>query len=593
MPDYPAIAVAYCEAVIEGRQLACKFIKLACKRYLKMLEMADDEKSAFYFSADHAIDFCRFKEKLPVGDNWRNVEFAELEPWQIWVWCAIYGFRRRGTGTRYTRWVYLEIPRKHDKSGSTAALGLFDLCFTGLKRPLVLIGAASEKQANHVFKPMVRIVNDETELAEAMKLVPRKDFIRCDANGGMVQKVCSIGKKEDGWNPNTIILDELHAQDPGVYEVLQSAMGARSNQILVQITTAGRHASGLAWDNRLRAIRLLDGSEEEYSSFAAIYTVDPEDMEDQRRLLTDERLWMKAMPMYGISIDPEVIKSQAEGAIASPHDREEFLRTRLNVWSNAASGLVDPQAWQDCYDKSLSLDYFISERSRCWIGVDLSLYNDPSAIGLIFEHGPLIAVFAKFFLPETSPTYLSPKLHAAMKAWEEQGHLTIQPGSAILNAMIGDEIRAYCEVFNVQAIAYDPAYSGDLFYGLYTDGLPVVEFKNRPWMITSPTEELLGRIHGGGLVHDGNGMLGWCMNNVVGDWRTDGTVMPKKDTKNSERKIDGFVALAMANGVRLNPLGGKPPKLDKDAIPDPYASRGLIGFEEVFGGQGKQPTHTL
>ncbi len=68
-----------------------------------------------------------------------------------------------------------------------------------------------------------------------------------------------------------------------------------------------------------------------------------------------------------------------------------------------------------------------------------------------------------------------------------------------------------------------------------------------------------------------------------GDRKGNGLILPRKEKDYSPRKIDGFVALCFANGVRLNPDLAKSPDGDEKSSVDPYASRGLIGFEESVG----------
>ncbi|WP_370677629.1 terminase large subunit [Pleomorphomonas sp. PLEO] len=584
--DFPAIAKAYAESVVEGREPACRYVKLACKRYLRMLRRAADPNAPFTFSPAHAVDFLDFWEKCPVGDNWRGENYVEKEPFQVFIGCSIYGFRRKDRWqSRWVNWVYLEIPRKHDKSGTAAVIGLYDGLFTLSKEPNIIIGAASEDQAKYVFNAAARIISEETELAETHKIEVTQKIIRFGKNRGLMQKLATIPKNQDGWNPSTIILDELHSQNPGLYQVLKSAMGARSNQLMFQITTAGRQAWGLGWEERTNAIRVLQGENVDDRMFALIFTVDDEDLKDEKRLLTDEDIWIKANPMWGVSIDPDSVRSFAQKARFSPVDREEFFRTRLNIWSNAATGLVDPQAWAECADPTVTLETMVGR--KCWIGVDLSHYRDMTAIVFLFEElGYQTPIFGRFYLPESSPTLQSPNLHALMMDWHDRGELIIQPTGKIDLDALRRDILVYCEVFDVQSIGYDHAAGGsELFKTLYEDdGIEYVfDFPNRPTTMTVPTEDLMASIASRQLVHDGSECLRWHMLNAVGDIRANGTILPKKDGPNSERKIDGFVAAVMANAMRMGAEGIKARKKSKEVV-DPYLKRGLLGAETVSNG---------
>ncbi len=580
-PNYPEIARLYADAISTKAIPACRFVRLAAVRYLGMLKKAASEKVAYTFSPAHACDYLSFFEKLPfIEDNWRSVEIAPAEPWWIWVGCATYGFRSRQTGARWTSEVYTEVPRKHYKSGGAASIGLFDLV-SGNLAPQVLIAAKSEKQANKVYTPIKRW-SEIPDLAEQFRLKATLTETRCATNGGAVVKLSSMGEREDGWNPTTAILEELHAQDPAVFQVIDSARGARAGQLIFSIGTAGHSPSGQGWETRKKAISILEGKIEDDTFFSLIYTLDEEDYQDAdgnrdfSRVLKDDRLLAKANPMLGVSIDPDVIKRQAAKAIHLPTDRTEFLRTRFNIWANQAQGLVDPGSWDACR-KNIGIHQFFGQ--KCWLGVDMCVFHDMAALAAIFEVGDAIAVFCKLFVPEGSHIVSSPSLHDSVIGWADAGHLTIVPGAMMDPSLMKAEIKAYHEVFDVQKTAFDPAFSTELMFELQDEGYEVTIFPVNGPTMTLPTDDLCGRIAGKRLMHDGNPCLGWNVLNAVGTRRVEGTILPKKDSANSERKIDGFVALCFANGVRINP-DVSPEKAQKKPVESPYEKRGLIGFDE-------------
>lgn len=569
--DYPAIAADYCRKVISGQEVACLYVRNACKKYLLMLDMAASGKYGFTFSEAHACDFLAFFEELPlVEDNFRGVDHAELEPWQILVGCWIYGFRD-ARGFRYIKEVYLEIPRKHFKSGFATAIGLYDLRNPDLRSPLVLIGAAGIKQADRVFGPIKSIVELDEELREQFKLDATKDIISCAQNKGTIQKVTSIGEREDGWNPTTIILEELHAQKQDVYDVLKSAMGARGGQLLFQITTAGRQAYGLAWDNRRMAIEMLEGRSTNLRMMAIIFTVDAADLKDKERLLNDERIWAKANPMLGVSVDLDDVRMKADNAKVKPQERAEFYRTRLNIWTNAATRVLSSESWEKCYDPDLDEASLIGRSA--YSATDLSIHNDLTATVRIYElENDEIAIFARFYLADDSPTLTSPNLHGMMTEWVEAGYIELTGAGSIDFRVVEKDVRDDHKRSRFLAIGFDPAFASQTMKNLEDDRLPVVAFKNTPVFMTAPMDDLVAKIQAKKVRHDGNPVMAWCVANVHGERKVNDTIMPKKDGADSENKIDGFVAMTMANGLRMNPeFAAKAKK------PSVYEKRGLKG----------------
>lgn len=572
-------------------------------RYLRMLKEAGSAKCAFYFSPEHVIDYCAFAEKLEqVEDgNWRFTQVDPvtsvldkhiiLEPWQIWIESAIHGFRYRGTGERVVTRALEVSPRKSAKSLRLAIAALYDLCCGGHMAPQIVLGAATEDQADRVFSPAALMVGKDMDLITQYGLRATKKIITASATDGEISKLNSIGENQDGLNPSLAIFDEGHAGARSVYAVVRSAFGARPNALLRMITTAGYQPEGPAWELIQEAITVLNGGAEDYSFFAAVYTLDETDYLqpetktfDVDRLLKDVALMVKANPMWDISVIPRKIFEQASEASRRPDKRNEFFRTRYNLWTNSGLTLIEPHAWAACKRK-IALEDFMG--MKCWIGIDLGQRLDMCSIGLVFEvpaqPEPILAVFAKYFLPEQSPTATDPDLIGSIMAWKETGDLILTPGILADHDRVRKEVEAFCDFFDVQVIACDPHQAHNTAKQLWDAKKPVMIYPNSAATMTGPTDDIISRVVAQRIFHDGNPVLSWNVANVHGERKGNGVILPRKEDENSKRKIDGFVALCFANGCRIQP------EKSKDAgevIPvDPYAVRGMLGYQETVHGR--------
>lgn len=575
----------------------------AAARYLKMLEMAEDPKCIFFFSPLHVVDFCRFGEKLQhfESGNWEVNQIDEegnpdpriiLEPFEIWIESAIQGFRRRLNSTRLVETALELIPRKNAKSLRATRAALFELCCSGSMAPEIPIAAATAKQADDtLFGDIVKMVNNDEELREQYGIRVTKDEVTC--GDGKIFKLTSQGERLDGLNPSLALFEEGHAGASSVYKVVDSAFGARPNAQRRMITTAGYRAEGPAYDLLQQAKMVLESGMEDFSFFAAIYTLDPEDYLNPEtkaiewdRLLRDPSLIAKANPMYGVSLDPVKINSSViQAHKLRPDKRGEVARTRFNIWTGTGLSLIEPAAWASCYIKGLDLSDFIG--MKCWIGVDLAQVLDMCAILLMFElPNDRLAVFAQFYLPELSPTAENPELVDNLALWEEQGHLFLTAGPLADHDLVRSHIEQFCEMFDVQVIACDPAQAHNTVKHLWDGNRPVVTYPNSAKTMTAPTDDIIGRVATQRVCHDGNPVLAWNVQNVHGERRGNGSVMPRKDKDDSPRKIDGFVAMCFADGCRLNPAEAKPAGDIAVANGDPYLTRGIIGFEQMVGADG-------
>lgn len=570
----------------------------AARRYLKMLEMAARKRGPFRFSDLHVVDYCSFAEKFShfESGNWEITQVDPLtgepdpriilEPWQIWSEAAIHGFRHVDHGTRIVSMALECVPRKNAKSLKASIAGLYDLCCSGQIAPEIPVAASSVRQAKDtLFGDMLKMVANEPELKAAYDIDVTTQEIR--SGEGRIFMVTSIGERLDGLNPSLALFEEGHSNARSVWDVIDSAFGARPNALRRMITTAGYTPEGPAWDLIAYAKMVLDGAVEDWSFFGAIYTLDEEDYLDPEssaidwnRLLTNEKLVAKANPMYGISLDRASVMSACAKAKAQPVNRTEFARTRFNIWSGSGTSLIELSSWMAC-KRDISLEHFV--RKRCWIGVDLATYHDSCAVVLLFEMpGDVLACFAHFFLPEASETVQDPDMADRYRLWAEEGWLTLTEGAMADHDRVEAEIENYCKWFRPEVIACDPWQAHNTVKHLWDGKKPVMTYPNSEKTMTGPTDDLLGRIVSQKLLHDGNPMLAHHAVNVYGERRGNGGILPRKEKQNSKRKIDGFVALCFANGVRMQPEFAKS---EKDDTPpeDPYLKRGIIGYEQIMG----------
>ena len=140
--------VAYAHAVAKGEINVCNDVRLACQRFINQLENKEWEWVFDSRAPDHVLQFAatlRHTKGPQAGEN------VVLEPFQILLICAIYGFRSKKSLTkRMVTDVILFIPRKAGKSTLTAVLTLYELLF-GEAGPEVFTLATNREQATIVF----------------------------------------------------------------------------------------------------------------------------------------------------------------------------------------------------------------------------------------------------------------------------------------------------------------------------------------------------------------------------------------------------------------------------------------------------------
>lgn len=557
-PDYVGMALGYVDAVLAGRVPENKFIILACRRFREMYDAALSGKAEYFWDERPVIACCEFLENLPqVQGAARAGDRLVLQPWQMWVVAAIFGFRQVvfGKSVRWTVEAFLDIPRKSGKSALTAGIDLYIFLYEDEVGSEIYLGATSRPQAAKVFHPFRRILLDEPDLVERFGLkVTLKEVRKPD--GGFVTTVSAIGRKEDGHNPHVAHIDELHAVPQALHDVMDSAMGARANQLFLKTTTAGTKASGPAYAERKRAERVLRGQEKAPRYFCAIWTIDPE---DQKVPLTWENV-VKANPMLAVTISAQKVREDMEGARFSPSKKAEFVVKRLNVYAQGAAHAISPQEWADCRDPKLKLEAF--KGRRAWVGADLSSHDDQTAVGIEFEDGDDLVVFAWHFIPAESPAFDNQDVVDQLRAWVADGFLTEFEGPLVDLDATEAFIEWLCRQFDVEAVVFDRAHSVQMAASLIKKGIKAGIIAANSVEMAEPTKDLIARARHRRLRHNGNPVLAWNAQNTC---VTPGDLpRPVKDRTAPHLKIDGFSAITHANVARL---GRAVPKMPDDKPP--------------------------
>src|SRR5215218_3218221 len=274
-PDYPGMAIRYCEELVEGRVPACQYEVQAGRRFLNMLKEARSGRTAYGFSVSHVVDVCSFMELLPHVKGYSGQ--VELEPVQCWWLAAIFGFRERETGFRWIREVSLWIPRKNGKTLLSVGMALYCANCEGEKGAEVTISAGSENQANIPYDALRAMLDVEPALREAYGAHDTRDFTEFRKTGAIINIATSRAKNLDGYNPHMILAEELHAQSQEVIGVLRTAQAARRNPLNVSISTAGRDVGSAAYTDWLHTLSVLAGKVRADRVFAVIYAATKDD----------------------------------------------------------------------------------------------------------------------------------------------------------------------------------------------------------------------------------------------------------------------------------------------------------------------------
>lgn len=541
--SYPHVEAAtqYARDVVAGRIIACKWVRLACSRHLDDLARWDGDASApYYFDPAAAERVINFVELMPhVKGEWaRERSTLELQPWQKFIWCTVFGWKRRADNLRRFREVYAEIPRKNGKSTLVAPVGLYMFTADGEEGAEVYSGATTEKQAWEVYGPARLMSLRADGFASHYDVDIRAKNMNVLGRASKFEPI--IGDPGDGASPHCAIVDEYHEHDsPGLFDTMITGMGARSQPLMVVITTAGFNLGGPCYDMRLRVAKVLDGVLTDDELFGVIYTID--DGDDWK----SEEALRKANPNYDVSVRGDYLQSQLRKAIQNPSKQNAFKTKHLNVWCNAKAAWMNMASWEQQADPDLRLEDFAGE--RCWFSLDLASKLDLNAAAYLFKRGERYYLFADFWLPEDA--LASANNADIYRGWAAEGWIVLTDGGMVDYDAIEERIKERAKLLCPIEMPYDPFQAAQLVIHLVEEGIPMVEFGATVKNFSEPMKQLEALVAAGKLHHNGNPVLTWCMSNVVCHTDAKDNVFPRKDR--AEYKIDGAVAAIMAMGRAL------------------------------------------
>jgi len=524
-------AKKYAREVKSGKIPACKYVKQACDRFLRDLKRKD-----IFLDKDEAERWCRFLEKLPhVKGQWaaRGETFV-LSDWQIFCTVNIFGWKRKKTGLRRFREVYIEVPRKNGKSFWVAAIGVGMLTIDGEYGAEVYCGATTEKQAWEIFRPAKQICERTPALREKFGLEVNAKTLNILSNGSRFEPV--IGNPGDGASPSCGIADEYHEHKTSdLVDTFITGMGARQQPIQINITTAGSDTAGPCYEKRDDLIKILSGSVDDDAIFGVIYTLDEGDQWDTIDALK------KANPNFGISVDEAFLEGQLAQAKRSAQKQTAFKTKHLNMWVGAKAAWMNMLAYQSCRKNNLDLEKH--KGRRCYIGIDLASKSDIASMAILFppEGSGKYTAFVRHYLPEDT---ILEGGNTRYKAWHQSGHFEATPGNIIDFSYIEDDLAELKSDFQIEEIAYDPFQATQFSVRMQEAGFPMVEVGATVKNFSEPMKELEALILSKKIQFTDCPILMWMFGNVVARLDKKDNIFPDKER--AENKIDGVVALIMA-----------------------------------------------
>lgn len=483
-----------------------KKVKSWPPRWLTPIDEIMLKKSKGRFVTDFMNAMCIQTKDTIAGSTGERIL---LRDWQEDLLDHIFAVRN--DGKLKNRTALVGMPRKNGKSSLGSGIALWSL-FTGVNGGEIYSCAADRDQARIVFGDAKKMIEAEEELVHHCKIY--RDAIEIPASGSIYRVLSSEAFTKEGLSPTLVIYDELHAAPTReLFDVMTLGMGARSEPLLLAITTAGVKSDSTGQDSVAYSLyqygqKVARGEIKDESFFMAWW---------EASLEADFRLsetWETANPAYGDINSIEDFKSAVRRT-----PEAEFRTKRTNAWVNSQTSWLPSGSWEKNFKERQ-----IDEKVPIILGFDGSFSGDTTVIvGVTKEDEPHI------FL---------------IKAWEKQP--TDRDDWRVDILEVENTIIEFCLNHNVLEVACDPFRWQRSMQVLQEAGIPIVEWPSTSAARMIPAcSKFYDAVAEQKISHNNDALLARHLSNAVVKVDRLGPRIVKEH-RGSTRKIDAAVAAIIA-----------------------------------------------
>ena len=531
----------YAQNVVNGTIPAPKYVIKQCQKFLEIC----DGKSEKYFldeqklnQIDDVLKLLIMPRGLKAGNS--IYECSCGYQWILYAAALCVVYRENPDRRRYET-VILEVARKNFKTFTIATI--FVLLFLLEPKFSKFYSVAPDGALSREVKTAIEEILKSSPLVYQNKGMPRfkilRDYIEFIPNENRYIPLNYSNSRMDGKLPNVFLADEVGAL-PNSYaiEAMRSGQLNILNKLGCIISTEYPTANNPFEDEVNYAKRVLDGTQADDTVFSLLY--EPENTDNWS---FDDTILKHANPV-ALEI-PEIwddlLKKRAR-AISIESARENFLTKHCNIIYQGAGteSFIDIKDLQRC--RVNKIDWTGRD---VYVGVDLSMSNDNTAVAICAEENGRILADIVCFIPEGRIDEKNKFEKLDYRRFVAAGKCIACGNRTIDYGVVEDFVFSIEEKYgvNVRAIGFD-RYNAMSSAQKWNQKYNTVEIRQHSDTLHPPTKLLSEKITDGEFEYEKNTLLEINFENARCTYDTNMNRYVTK--KKSQGKVDMVVALINA-----------------------------------------------
>ncbi|MDT2705754.1 terminase TerL endonuclease subunit [Enterococcus dispar] len=435
------------------------------------------------------------------------------------------------------------VPRGTGKTTLGSAIGEVGQIIDDEYGADIQLLAYNREQAGYLFNASRAMLSNENSLLyllrEANVLRSTKQGILYEDTNSLMSIKTSDYDSLDGTNSHYNIFDEVHTYDEDFIKIVNDgSRKKRKNWITWYISTNGTKRERVFDKYYSQWVEILEGKRENDHIMPWLYKLDSVDEVQQ------PNMWMKAMPLLGITTEKETIMAEIEDAKGDPSKQAELMAKTFNLpVNNYLSFFTNEECKGNIEEFEAGRFVGNEERNaRCVLGLDLSDVNDICSASFMTVDGDKRMFMNRKYMPRNRIENLPREQREKYLAWEQQGHLIIHELDYNDQEYIFNDLCQFMTERNILplAVGYDKWNAREivrLFNDYYGDICVIVEqtVKN----LSNHLKVYKSKAKVGKIIFD-DPVSTWNHMNVVVKIDGNGNIFPNKEK--AKNKIDVFAS---------------------------------------------------